>query len=260
VSDSAETKQERRKRWKDCLEAGIDRAEDPIIITTFRSGWDSAARPVRARGIDKREYVIKGQQAGRQIVNDQVVARLGMAIGSPVGEPCIVEISEELIAEDSKFSYLTPGTAHATVYIPKCSSQREEINYTNQPENRERFALLILLYGWVYANDYQFIYKNARPNLVYSVDHGHFFPGGPEWNQRDLLEAANAEIHPRLVSKCQLKPEEISQGLMLLDAVSEESIIQAVAAPPREWGFTIDERVTMVEYLVKRRQDLLALL
>jgi len=258
VSDSAETKQQARKRWKDCLEAGIDRGEDPIIIITFRSGWDSAARPVLARGIDKREYVIKGQQAGRQIVNDQVVARLGMAIGAPVGEPCIVEISEELIAEDSRFSYLTPGTAHATLYIPKCSSQREEINYTNQPENRERFALLILLYGWVYANDYQFIYENARPNLVYSVDHGHFFPGGPEWKQRDLLEAASAEINPRLVSNCKLKLEEIRHGLPLLDAVSEETIIQAVAAPPSEWGLTIDERVTLVEYLVKRRQDLLA--
>ncbi len=260
MSDSAETKQESRKRWKNCLEAGIDRAEDPIIIITFRSGWASAARPVLARGIDKREYVIKGQQAGRQIVNDQVVARLGMAIGAPVGEPCIVEISEELITEDSRFSYLTPGMAHATLYIPKCSSEREEINYTNQPENRERFALLILLYGWVYANDYQFIYQNFRPNLVYSVDHGHFFPGGPEWKQRDLLEAANAEINSRLVSNCQLKPEDMNQGLMLLDAVSEESIIQAVAAPPSEWGLTIDERVTLVEYLVKRRQDLLALL
>jgi hypothetical protein len=85
VSDSAETKQERRKRWKDCLEARIDRAEDPIIIITFRRGWDSAARPVLARGIDTEEYVIKGQQAGRKIVNDQVVARLGMAIGAPVG-------------------------------------------------------------------------------------------------------------------------------------------------------------------------------
>ena len=259
MSDSAETNQQKRKRWKDCLEAGIDRGEDPIIIITFRSGWDSAARPVLARGIDKREYVIKGQQAGRQIVNDQVVARLGMAMRAPVGEPCIVEISEELIAEDSRFSYLTPGTAHATLYIPKCSSQREEINYTNQPENHARFVLLILLYGWVYANDYQFIYKNARPNLVYSVDHGHFFPGGPEWKQRDLLEAGSAEINPRLVSNCKLKLEEIRQGLWLLDAVSEETIIQAVAAPPSEWGLTIDERVTLVEYLVKRRQDLLAL-
>lgn len=258
MSDSAETKQQARKRWKDCLEAGIDRGEEPIIIITFRSGWESAARPVLARGIDKREYVIKGQQAGRQIVNDQVVARLGMAIGAPVGEPCIVEISEELIAEDSRFSYLTPGTAHATLYIPKCSSQREEINYTNQPENRERFALLILLYGWVYANDYQFIYENARPNLVYSVDHGHFFPGGPEWKQRDLLEAASAEINPRLVDSCKLIPEDIRRRRKLLDDVSEETIIQAVAAPPSEWGLTIDERVTLVEYLVKRRQDLLA--
>lgn len=74
-----------------------------------------------------------------------------------------------------------------------------------------------------------------------------------------MLQAPSAEIDPRLVSNCKLKPENISQGLLLLDAVSEETIIQAVAAPPSEWGLTIDERVTLVEYLVKRRQDLLAL-
>lgn len=132
MSDRAETNQEKRIRWKGCLEAEIDRAEDPIILITFRRGWD-----------------------------------------------------------------------------------------------------------WVYANDYQFIYQNARPNLVYSVDHGHFFPGSPEWKQRDLLEADSADIDRSLVSACKLKLEDIK--LRALDAVSEETIIQAVAAVPREWGLTIKE-------------------
>jgi hypothetical protein len=45
-----------------------------------------------------------------------------------------------------------------------------------------------------------------------------------------------------------------------LDQVSEDKIIQAVAAPPIEWGLTMEERVTMVEYLVKRQKELINLL
>jgi hypothetical protein len=53
---------------------------------------------------------------------------------------------------------------------------------------------------------------------------------------------------------------EIINALEQLDQVSEDQIIQAVAAPPNEWGLTMEERVTMVEYLVKRQKELINLL
>ncbi len=72
-----------REHWKQKLNDELLQAEEPILVITIRRGWNSAARPVLVRGIDKKEYVIKGQQAGRQIINDQVVARLGVAMGAP---------------------------------------------------------------------------------------------------------------------------------------------------------------------------------
>jgi hypothetical protein len=257
MSYSAETEQESRERRRIALERAIAEAEEPTILITFRHQWESAARPFLARGINGQEYVVKGQQAGRQIINDQIVARLGVIMGAPVGQPCIVEISEDLISEDLQFSYLTPGTAHATRYIPNCFDDIEERHYTAQSENRPRFALLSVLYGWVYANDYQFIYQKARPNLVYSVDHGHFFPNGPEWRENNLLNAPSAGINQRLARACQLKLEEIEPALLALNAVDEQNIVQAVASPPQEWSLTLDERVTLVEYLLRRQQELL---
>lgn len=249
-----------RTRWQQALEQAIAQPEEPILAITFRRGWNSAARPVLVRGIDKNEYVIKGKQAGRQIINDQVVARLGLTIGAPVGKPQLVEISAELIAEDPSYDYLTPGTAHGTLYVADCFDDRETGKYASQSENRARFALLSVLYGWVYSGDPQFIYKKARPNLVYSVDHGHFFPGGPNWTASNLQQAPDAELDRYLVSTCKLTSEEIEQALLVLNTVTEDVIIQAVAAPPSEWGLTIDERVTLVTYLLKRKQELLALL
>ena len=259
---NGKTRYDNRSRWQEALEIALKQPDEPVIITTFRRGWSSAARPVLARGINKEEYVVKGRQAGRQIVNDQVVARLGLAIGAPVGQPEIVEISSELIEEDPSFSYLIPGTAHATIYIPNCSDDREPVQYAKQAENRERFALLCVLYGWVHAGDHQFIYQKQRPNLVHSIDHGHFFPGGPNWTEDDLVQAPRAELDQLLLRTCNFKvnSDEIQEALRRLEAVKEETIIPAVAAPPTEWGLTIDDRVTLVEYLIRRQQELLELL
>ncbi|WP_016952371.1 HipA family kinase [Anabaena sp. PCC 7108] len=170
--------EEDRARWKLSLEELLKNPEEPVIITTFRRYLTSSASPVFARGMDKCEYVIKGQQAGRQIITDHIVAQLGSAIGAPVGKPQIVEISKDLLELDPKFAFLSPGKAHATHFIPNCFDDRDTRIYKDHSGNRERFALLSVLFGWVESQDEQFIYQKAHPCLVSSVDHGRFFPGG----------------------------------------------------------------------------------
>jgi hypothetical protein len=248
-----------QKKWKDRLTALVADPEPPIMAITFRKGWRTKAQPVLLRCNDGKNYVVKGQQAGRQIINDQIVARLGMAIGAPVGEPKIVEIPTELVAIETHLSDISPGKAHGTLFISDCFDSWDLIA-TSEPENRKRLALLTTLYGWISANDRQFIFNNNPPRLIHSVDHGHFFPGGPNWTENDLMQAPSAELDPELSSICSLKPDEVKQALFALKAVREETIIQAVASLPSEWGLKIDERVTMVAYLIRRQQDLLALL
>lgn len=248
-----------REHWKQQLNDALSRPETAISATTFRKGWRTKAEPVLLKCNDGGEYVVKGQQAGRQIVNDQITAKLGFAIGAPVGEPKIVEVSAELIAIEPRLSHIPLGTAHATLFIPNCFDSWEVIA-TSEPENRSRFVLLAVLYGWVYANDIQFIFQKNPPRLVYSVDHGHFFPGGPDWTELDLMQALQAELNPDLYNNCNFTPDEISSALRALQSVSEETIIQAVAAPPSEWGLTLDERVTLVEYLTRQQQQLLTFL
>ena len=255
----SENTENAREHWKQKLNDALSQPEIPIMATTFRKGWRTKAEPVLLKCQDGREYVVKGQQAGRQIVNDNITARLGFAIGAPVGEPKIVEVSAELIAIEPRLSHIRPGTAHATLFIPDCFDSWELIA-TSEPENRSRFALLAVLYGWVYANDIQFIFQKNPPRLVYSVDHGHLFPGGPDWTKLDLMQAPQAELNPDLYNNCNFTPDEISSALRALQSVSEETIIQAVAAPPNEWGLTLDERVTLVEYLTRQQQQLLTFL
>jgi hypothetical protein len=260
VTDETSIQEQDRTRWRLCLEKFLKHPKEPILIIELRRQWNSSARPVLARGIDKYEYVVKGCQAGRQIIIDQIVARLGFAMGAPVGKPQVVEISDELIELNPKFSFLASGKAHATYFIPNCFDDRDASKYKDHSGNRERFALLCALYGWAYSQDEQFIYRKTHPCLVYSVDHGRFFPGGYAWTAETLQNAPEANVHRKLALSCNLTNNEIRQALFVLRGVTEETIIEAVATPPDEWGITMDERMVMLEFLIKRQQSLLEFL
>lgn len=255
MDESSKGRGERREGWQSLLENWANQREKPLRALTFFRGWSTKARPVLVECDDGNKYVVKGQQAGRQVVNDQIVARLGLAIDAPIGEPRIVDVTELAVIEKN-LSHIVPGTAHGTRFIPGCFDDRTLIA-TSEPDNRSRLARLSVLYGWVTANDWQFLYRKDPPRLIYSVDHGHFFPGGPDWNETQLLTTSHAELDP-CFEDCYLTQEEVGDALRALEAITEEKIIQAVSSPPDEWGLTIGERVTLVEYLTRRRKELLA--
>ena len=259
MQDNLEPKNASREELRQALEAAIANPEEPIIATTIRRGWKSSAKPVLVRGIDGNEYVVKGKQAGRQIINDRVVAKLGQAMNAPVGEPYLIEISQDLIEINPDFSYLATGIAHGTKFIPDCSDDRELFLDVDKSKNLERFASLAILYGWMYGSDHQFIYKKQSPRLVYSVDHGNFFVGSPEWTIESLgRKFSPAKPDHLIVSTYKLKDEDLTPALNALREITEQMIMQTVCNIPQEWGVNIDERLVLVGYLMERQHDLLA--
>lgn len=234
--------------------------DEPISIQGFIDmPMRTASKPVRARDVAGRIYILKGMQAGRQIFNDQVVAQLGMLLEAPVAQPFITDIDVMLTSDpdEPQFSYFKPGLAHASLFIPDCEDDRDIRRYQGQPENRDRFARLSVLYGWVGAADRQFIYKKQYPNHVYSVDHGNFFPRGPEWTIEDLIQAPEAMLDTEITKICNFEQAELQGAITALNDLSEQELLQAIARPSAEWGITIKERLVVVDYLVRRRQELL---
>lgn len=263
MSENLNVDNERTDKLRQALESAIANTEEPIIATTIRKGWKSSAKPVLVRGIDGNEYVVKGKQAGRQIINDRVVAKLGQAMQSPVGEPYLIEISQDLLDINPEFDYLATGIAHGTRFIPNCSDDRELFLDDDKLKNLPRFASLAILYGWMYASDHQFIYAKHSPRLVYSVDHGNFFVGSPDWTIQSLCRKfPNAKPQPDrlIVSKYKLDTVDslAFEVCGLQEKISEQTIVQAVGSVPDEWGITIDERLALVQYLIQRQHDLLA--
>ena len=133
--------------------------KQPIKATTYWQGWRTKSNPVLLKCADGKKYVVKGKQAGRQIVNDQIVARLGLVINASVGNPQIINISQELIL-DSKF---------------------RDCNFTSD-----------------------------ELKVVYDI----------------------------------------------LNKVTDETIVRVVAFPREDWGITFAERLAMINYLIRRKEEL----
>lgn len=258
MSQETNIDDELRSRWKPLLEVAINQPKQTVKASDYMGAKRTKAQPVILACDDGREYMVKGQNAGRQIVNEQIVARLGLLLGAPIPETKIVEIPDELIKLEKNLAHITAGTAHGSLYLRDTYFDRCLIA-TSEPVNRPRLALLAVLYGWVGENDRQYLFTNNPPRLIYSIDHGHFFPNSPNWTANDLAIAQDAQIDPVFVSECNLTPSEIEQALEALANINEAAIVDAVAYPPTEWGLTIDERTMMMQYLIKRQLQILAL-
>ncbi len=149
------------------------------------------------------------------------------------------------------------GIGHGSLFIEGCYDGWE-LEHVDEEENLDRYALLAALYGWTQAADHQFLYRKMPPHLVYSVDHGHFLEGGPEWTTASLLVAPKALPNCLIASSAALSRNALQSATLRLQRVADEDIAEAVAAPPDSWGMMMHERVALAEYLARRRDDLLA--
>jgi hypothetical protein len=236
------------------LRAHAASASAGATAQTFMQAYSTASKPVLVRCDDGREYVVKGSQAGRMLVNDHLVAKLGALLGAPVPEAEIVALTQDLIAAQAEMSHMTAGLAHGSRFIPNCHDGGQHAT----PENRERFARLAVLFGLAGASDHQYLHQNNPPHLVYSVDHGHFFPGGPEWTAQSLEQTGPAVADDSVVQAYQVTPEELAGAAVALEQITDDAIVEIVGSLPSTWGVDEDDRLAMVAYLIRRREEMKA--
>ncbi|MCH8002863.1 MAG: hypothetical protein IIA34_14560, partial [Proteobacteria bacterium] len=248
--------------WRGLIEAAAGSRPEPVVAETYYRRWKTASGAVELGCSDGNIYVVKGlrndQEQGRMMFNDQVTARLGALIAAPVPDVGLVQVSAELIAANpdpkEQMGHMKPCTAHGSLRIDDVTERVNALDHGD--DNRERFASLAMLFGWLLAGDRQFIYKKSPPHLVYSHDHGHFFPGGPNWTVSNLQKAGPATAEQALVNHFKFKADELGRAYAPLGDLTPEMLAAALAAPPQDWGVTLDERVVLAEYLERRRAEL----
>jgi hypothetical protein len=236
-----------------------------IVAEDFLREYDTYSRPVVLNCSDGRTYVVKAVQeqarahlrrVPRAMFTDQVVGRLGAQMEAPVGRVVLVEIPAELIAIEPRLAHVLPGVAHGCEWI---NDVHDALDIGHVDTNLERFASLSVLYGWFQAEDHQFLYDNTAPHHVYSVDHGHFLPLGPEWTRQSLRASGPPYPDPQVIGAAglgqALRPG-LKDAALRLRGIGDADIVRAVAAPPKSWGVSVPDRVALGKYLAARRDDL----
>lgn len=253
--------------WAAAITGAAAKRPASIRAETFLKRRTTGSQPVDLYCNDGEKYVVKAHrndaEQRRMIFNDQVIARLGALLGASVPYVALVDVPAELIAANADklkgMGHMHPGVAHGSRRFNDVSERIDAIDHVNDDDNRHRFALLAVLHAWVGSySDRQFLYDNSAPFRVYSVDHGHFFHGGPAWSVASLNSAPAAALSDDLVKTCKLSADELVDACSSLADISEQEIAEVLAVPPDDWGVSLDERVALAEYLHKRRAELLA--
>jgi hypothetical protein len=236
-------------------------AREVEAITYIRS-WPSWSRPLALACSDGQAYVVKALQPGnplmgRSMITEQIVAKLGKAIGCPVPEVALVVVTDELKAIEPALDHVVAGYAHGSLLMANCGD-RIGIEPPATERNRRAYAALAVLYGWARAGDHQLVSRLDTDRDVFSVDHGFFFPDAPGWTEASLTAAGAVGLEPQFMPFVQMP--DLAPVLDLLRVVSDQFLADAVGAVPGAWGFTAAERVAVAEYLATRRATLVSIL
>jgi hypothetical protein len=247
--------------WKTALVAAS--ANPPRILrahTYLRTRFSSISRPALMACTEGIECVVKKNEPflNRAMANDQVIGRIGNSSRAPVATVELVDVPKELIDSQAEIKDFSPGITHGSHFMADISKKREPILHIHVAANRSRFAQLSLLYGLAYCqHDHQFFYQNGT-HLVFSLDHGHLFPNGPNWTPAMLKAMGPAVPDNTIHTGCSLTNAELTAARDLLERVSDQVLAAAVASIPSSWNVTDSERIALVSYLEKRRGELLS--
>lgn len=232
----------------------------PKIVNaqTFVKKWGSFSSPVAVICDDGLTYVAKGMQIGRAIFNEYCVARLGKKLGAPIPNSVLVNFSSELISISPELQHMPVGLAHGLEFKDGYSDKVGGVQYQDGI-NLEAYKVLAVLYGWVLCGDRQFIFELQPPYGLLSVDHGHFFPNGPNWTVEALKQVGAAVFENDIMINCKLNIDDLAPVCGALAAITEPQIIEAVGGCPAEWQITQEELCVVADYLLDRRLQLLKL-
>ncbi len=247
-----------RSQWEAEISA-VSPIQQPLKMVDAIRRIDTSTVPYMLADENENVYVVKCRLRNRPtcsyLVTEQIVARIGVAMGAPVVQPALVYVGQDLISNNTNIftpSSTYPGIAHATLYVKHCTDS----DFGDRlPNNRIGYALLTYLYELACCQtDHQVIINSAKQ--VLSVDHGECFYNGPDWSIETLQNTPCQCIYESLSEKIELTRRERDSAIAAVAGITNSQIAEAVAAPPTEWQVDDECRLTLAELLALRRDSI----
>jgi hypothetical protein len=249
------------EQWSEQIQAAQQAVITLTKAKTFLRGWTSDSKPVAMLCDNGDTYILKGKQSGdpskahlpRVMATEQVVGRIGARLGTPTPTVAQIELEADLVAAEPKIAHLDPGVLHGSRNIDEPCSDRLGVDAPGSQRNREAYGSLSVLYGWMGTNDVQLIRTLSPPADVYSVDHGHFFAGGPNWSAASLANPGVAEPDRGFIDADTASQ---SQALAIARSITDSDLAAVVGGIPAGWGLPLDDLIALGKYLSARRDTL----
>lgn len=245
------------EKWMPLFEAPA--AVVRVVAHTFVQRFKTFSQPVLLVGDSASMYVVKGRQVDREfvmshaILADHVVAGLGRCIGAPIPPTAVVELPGELIAAERSLADYLPGEAFGSYFTP--CSPRLRVTAPRGDADRAAYSKLGALWAWCRGGDPQ-LFRKDDDETVISVDHGHFFPGGPNWTSDLIREDPLAGLHSNNEFSGKVSAGELGAAIALVKSVSDHDIAGIIASAPRGLDVSDVERCALAEFLRTRRDKL----
>lgn len=234
---------------------------------------------------DGHYYVVKFQnnpQGTRILANEMLAGRLALALGLPVTEPEVIEVSDWLVGHSPEM-YVQQGNARE-----RCSSGLQfgsrfpcdplripvydflPDSLLDMVENRDRFAGMLVFDKWTCNCDSrQLVFhkssvesspdadpdadQDANQYVATMIDQGYCF-NAAQWNFPDApLRGlySRLAVYSRIVGLESFEPY-----LARLENLDEEILEEATSRVPPEWyGTKSDELGEIVDILLNRRRQ-----
>jgi hypothetical protein len=216
----------------------------PALDSEGRKWWVKPANNLhdRPQGTD---------QQGKLIVTEYVVGSLCSLIGAPCCEVAIVRIPEELA--DFEFTAgrkVEPGLAHGSLAIEDTTEIRS-LEHRQEDDNQRRHAGVFALYDWCWGSDDQWLYVHTDEQKLYSHDHGHYLPGGPNWIESALIQHVD-QVHQPGYSPDGLDPDALDEFASRLENVDMQELREILNSVPASYPVE-DEELEALGYFLERR-------
>jgi hypothetical protein len=233
---------------------GRGEGEGVRAVLPLRKSTHGVSASFMVRADDGGDYwckAVNNPASPRIPTNEQIAARLGAMIGVSVTTPVLVNLDGLTGWEFHPGRRVEPGWAHGGTAVEGAFELRT-LDHRGDDDNRVRHAGFYALVDWLAGGDQQWLYSAPAQNAYYSHDHGHYFPGGPDWTPAALAAMGT--------NACQLSipPSGLDRGELqrlagAIEAVTRQEIDAVLAKIPSGWPVSDGELDRLGAFLDARR-------
>lgn len=217
-----------------------DETEATIVSPVLKS--NAGSNPVLCIADDGERYWVKfanNPQTSQTLVPEVVVPELAAFIDAPVLAPVRLAVHPELVGETydpSGLLRIPDGLAHGSPLIEDVIAREDKLSQVRRDHNRQRIAMLLVLWDWAMGQDPQWLYDEAEHGSVWSFDHGMWLDAGEgPWTEKGLetVSTTGWTFDEKI-------PEGLDAAAFIeaadrLDEVKATDVLSALSRVPRQW-------------------------